>query len=693
MRGTQTERLSDGDRVLVVGGGPAGSFFAIRLLREAKASKLHLDVSIIERKNLPDPGSDLWRCAGCNHCAGGISPRLHGVLEQEGIRVPHRLIQEEFTHIWIQGLWKNFPLRVPKDTRMYSVFRGSLPGARADKSTGFDEFLLKVAMDEGAQVIRGEVQAITYNSRRLPEVTIRDHSGNTCRLSAAFVAVSTGINSGGGDKQDAAALTRSIRQMVPGFSPVKTRDALIFELEVGSDYLTRYLNRQLYFIEHGSRELSLEHIALVPKGDYLTVALIGKSIDKASLPRGTRGIITEFLSLPQIKSILPLMTVDRARLACACAPRMTAGPAKHPFGDRVALIGDAVGSRLNKDGLYSAYVTAQALAKTIVHHGIKRRDLSAGYGAVVRWLKTEHRYGHLVFGVIRGSLSTPLTSRVLYQAFATELKSRPKDNRPLTEILWKIASGTADYREISRSMISFRLLSSICLGGGLITLRNILTEKFFGLRWGPYGRYPTVIVKEKRDYIKESITAHLGIKLDESPDFERMYAILIRAGPDQVYHELGKFGDARRDYLKLRFATVKRVSGQPNQVGSIVEYSIGRSIWPVPLRLAKCSPNRTLLYEVGERFAYGGKLLFDVHVRNDGACRLVIYTAFDFRTGKTPGGKVLWRLFKFLFPEYVHDVVWNHALCCIKANAEQSHNALLDSDTSGLREVTGLCRR
>ncbi len=674
MRTAQSQSLNDGDRVLVIGGGPAGAFFAAQLIREARRAKLFLDVTIIERRQRPDPAADPWQCTGCNYCAGGISPRLHGILERDGFHVPDHLVQEDFTHIWIQGLWKNFPLRVPKETRMYSVFRGSLPKARADETGGFDAFLLKMAVEEGAQLIRGEVQAITYDSSGLPEVTIRDSSGDTSRLSGAFAAVSTGINSGAGQHHAAAELAPFIRRMVTGFSPVKTRKALIFELDAGRDYLARYMNKELYFIEYGSRGLRLEHIALVPKGSFLTVALIGRSIDEASLPHETRRIIGEFLSLPQIKSILPRMSIDRAHVACVCAPLMTAGPAKHPFGDRLALIGDAVGSRLNKDGLYSAYVTAQALARTIVHCGVKRRDLSAGYGDVVKWLKTEHRYGRLVFRLIRGSLSTPLTSRVLYQAFATELKNRPKSKRPLGEILWNIASGAADYREISGKMFSFRVLSSIALGGGLITLRNILTEKFFGLRWGAYGRYPTVILKEKRDYIKESIAAPLGIKLDESPDFERMYAIRIRAGPDTIYNELGKFGDARRDYLKLRFATIRRVSGQPNQVGSIVQYSIGNSVWPVPLRLAQCSPNRSLLYDVGDRFANHGKLLFDIRPKNGGACRLVIYTAFDFRTGRTLGGKVLWSFFKLLFPEHVHDVVWNHALCCIKANAERAHN-------------------
>jgi len=30
-----SQRLNDGDRVFVIGGGPAGSFFAVHLLREA----------------------------------------------------------------------------------------------------------------------------------------------------------------------------------------------------------------------------------------------------------------------------------------------------------------------------------------------------------------------------------------------------------------------------------------------------------------------------------------------------------------------------------------------------------------------------------------------------------------------------------------------------------------------------------
>ncbi|TET88900.1 MAG: hypothetical protein E3J46_04140 [Desulfobacteraceae bacterium] len=116
-----------------------------------------------------------------------------------------------------------------------------------------------------------------------------------------------------------------------------------------------------------------------------------------------------------------------------------------------------------------------------------------------------------------------------------------------------------------RDMFSYCILRSVIIGGLLVTLRNILTELLFGLKWGEYGRYPTVILKEKRDYFKASISSSLGTALDESSDFERMYAIKIKASKRRIFEELGKFGDDRRSYLWLRFVEIMRTSGLPNQ--------------------------------------------------------------------------------------------------------------------------------
>jgi len=111
-------KLPDGSCVAVIGGGPAGSFFAIHLLQQARTLKRHLDVVIVEKRGPTGPDSNDFQCKGCNFCAGLISPRLNDVLGAQGLLVPDEIIQGHFDYVWIHGQWKNFRLRVPKDMRM-----------------------------------------------------------------------------------------------------------------------------------------------------------------------------------------------------------------------------------------------------------------------------------------------------------------------------------------------------------------------------------------------------------------------------------------------------------------------------------------------------------------------------------------------------------------------------------------------
>ena len=154
----------------------------------------------------------------------------------------------------------------------------------------------------------------------------------------------------------------------------------------------------------------------------MTVALIGKCVDEADLPREGRQIARDFLTLPQIDRIFP--GIAEAPITCACVPRMTVTTAGSPFADRCAFIGDAVGSRLNKDGLYSAYTTATQLAETVLVNGIDKQALVRGYGKTIKWLAADNRFGRMVFGLSRVAFTRPLVSRIVYQAFATECKVR-----------------------------------------------------------------------------------------------------------------------------------------------------------------------------------------------------------------------------------------------------------------------------
>jgi len=663
--------LQNGDRVAIVGGGPAGSFFAIHLLREARRLNRQLDVVIVEKRGPTDLGSDHFQCKGCNFCAGLISPRLNEILAAQSLVVPEEIIQGHIDYVWIHGQWKNFRLRVPPDARMYSVFRGSLPGRRMGRPAGFDGFLLGEAVKEGARIQYGEVQAIAYGASGMPTLTVRPPSGEAVPMDASFASIATGINARCGFDYADDGLIASIQRMNPEFVPGKSRKTFIFELDVGEDYIQRNMHREIYFIEYGSKQLALEHAALIPKGRFLTVAIIGRCIDEAVLPRDTQQIVRDFLTLPQIDRILP--GIAAAPLACACAPRMTVTTATSPFGDRFAIIGDALGSRLNKDGLYSAQATASRLAQTVLHEGTDKQALARGYGGAVKWLAADNRFGQMVFAASRVAFTMPVVSRIVYQAFATECKVRDERSRPLSVVLWKIASGTADYREVHREMRGFDVLRSLLVGAA-ITLRNVAFEALLGLEWGEYGRYPTVVLKEKREVLKEQLASGLGMGLGESPDFERMYAIKVRGSEQEIMEEMARFGQPQAKFVKARFIDVQQVQGEANQVGSVIQYRVPLVGLSTILRLAKRVGFETLLYQVDERLVDHGKIVFNVAPTKDGNRRLSIYAAFDYKKGKGLASRMMWKGARLLFPEFAHDIVWNHALCTIKEEVERKHD-------------------
>ena len=77
-----------------------------------------------------------------------------------------------------------------------------------------------------------------------------------------------------------------------------------------------------------------------------------------------------------------------------------------------------------------------------------------------------------------------------------------------------------------------------------------------------------------------------------------------------------------------------------------------------------------LVYEVSEMFVRRGKLIFQIAPTKDGNSRLAIHTAFDFKRADIPRAGRFGGATRMLFPGFVHDVVWNHALCCIKEEVE-----------------------
>jgi hypothetical protein len=328
---------------------------------------------------------------------------------------------------------------------------------------------------------------------------------------------------------------------------------------------------------------------------------------------------------------------------------------------------------LNKDGLYSAHETASRLAHAVLHQGIDKQTLARGYGKTVQWLVSDNYFGRIVFAVNRVAFTMPVVSRIVYQAFATEYKVHDERSRPLSVVLWKIASGTTDYREAFREMCSYQVLRSV-LAGAAVTFRNVMVEMFLGVQWGEYGRYPTVVLKEKREALRQQLESALGMELGKSPDFERMYWIKIRGSDEEIMEELAKFGQPDARFLKLRVVDMQQIQGTPNQVGSVIRYRIPFVQLGAELQLTKRVRSETLLYQADERLVDHGKLIFNAAPTRDGKRRLSIYAEFDYKKGNGFASRIIWKVARFLFPEFVHDIVWNHALCTIKENVERKQD-------------------
>jgi flavin-dependent dehydrogenase len=673
--------LKDGDTIVVVGGGPAGSFFAIHFLRLARLRGLDARLVIIEKKGGLGPGETIphFSCrGGCNYCAGGLSPKLAEALEEEGLVLPEDVIAGTIRSLTVHGHWKNIELRVPEDKKMWAVFRGSRPQGRANQDRNFDSFLLEKAGEAGAKVIFGDV----YDFSRLPDgkpVVLYhptrggEKPGGTLdqAIEADFLVLAGGVNQSLGRPITTNPFWDAVRKVVPGFRPPGVRRALICEVEIQAE-MEAFLEGEIYFIQYGSKTLKIEMSSLIPKGKYITAALLGRSVDNLK-GGGGLALIKEYLDLPQVQRILPL--VAGRRPVCVCAPNMTVGAASQTVGERTAVVGDMTWARLYKDGIYSSYLTATALARAILEEGIDGRSLRAAYMPVIRRLKRDNGFGRVLFVLNRLVFSNPTLSRILYQAVLTERKKKPERSRRLAHTLWKMVSGEDSYQSCLRAMFHPLAVWSIFAGGLLLTMRNFLTEQFFGLRWHRLGRYPTGLHKEDMEEKRKELLRFGRPEFGpRRPAFESMYSITIKSNPGKIFRYLGTFGDGNRRYFRPRWLKVERISGRTNEPGSLIRYRTPFRFFDFQVRLESLTEDKILVYRVRDGFAEGGILIFDIEKQKPGAFMLSIYVAFDIAPGKKLTEGISWFFFRHFFPGFVHDVLWNHSLCQLKDVIEKDSN-------------------
>ncbi len=411
--------LEDGARVAVIGGGPAGSFFSYFLLDMAQRAGKQLSVEVYEPRDFDRPGP-----AGCNNCGGIISEWLVQALAADGINLPtdvvERGIDSYVLHTDLGDARIDTPLH---EMRIGAVHRGAGPrGLKEIRFRGFDSFLLQQACAKGARVVRGRVDGVEMKDGR-PHIKTQGAEFQGYDL----LAVAMGKNN---------AALRIFDALNIGYKPPKATRTYISEFHLGPDAISRYLGSSMHvFLLNLPR---LEFAALIPKGDYATVCLLGEEID--------RDLVNSFMSSPEVRQCLPPDWVVPSDM-CHCSPVIVIEGAVNPFADRVVFVGDCGVTRLYKDGIGAAYRTAKAAAVTAIFEGIAADDFRRQYAPLLRKIAADNQFGRAIFLVTRLIQRFAALRRGVLRMVTTE-QQRPGGQRRMSTVLWDTFTGSAPYREV-----------------------------------------------------------------------------------------------------------------------------------------------------------------------------------------------------------------------------------------------------
>ena len=412
-------QLDDGSRVGVIGGGPAGSFFSIFLLDLADRMGTDIQVDIYEPRDYTRPGP-----VGCNMCGGIISESLVQNLAAEGINLPPTVVQRGIDSYMLHMDVGSVRIETPLgEKRIAAVFRG--PGPRDLKEIkwgSFDGFLQNLAIEKGVNVINQRVDEILWDGD-LPQVKIRKGEPQTYDL----VTISVGVNS---------ASRKLFANLNFDYEPPKTTKTFIQEYYLGEEQIQEVLGSSMHvFLLDLPR---LEFAAIIPKGDYVSVCLLGEDIDKE--------LIANFMSSTEVQNVFPPGWDFDAR-SCNCSPRINIAGARQPYDNRIVFIGDSGVTRLYKDGIGAAYRTAKSAAATAVLQGISAEDFKEHYWPACRKIETDNMIGQMMFMVTRIIQGQQIARRAVLRMTANEQKKADSKKR-MSMVLWDMFTGSAPYRDI-----------------------------------------------------------------------------------------------------------------------------------------------------------------------------------------------------------------------------------------------------
>ncbi|OGO45783.1 MAG: hypothetical protein A2Z05_02905 [Chloroflexi bacterium RBG_16_60_22] len=401
----------------VIGGGPAGSFFALYLLLFSRQAGVSPEITVYEPRNFDEPGPK-----GCKGCAGILSISLLRNLSELGLAVPGEIVQRKIGRFTVHSLYTSISISNPeKDVEIASIYRGGGPRiSHYDTHVSFDGWLIREAQKRGARIENRAISAIHLGQRAEVEV-----SGE--KLPCDLIVLAAGVNA------------KPIPIDGINYLPPRTRTMSQDELYAGKDEVeTRLGNAARAFLIPRSGVI---FGTLVPKGPFINVSVLSSG----KHPVG----VTDFIGHSIPGSRLPA----QYQRACGCQPRIAVSSARNFYADRFVAIGDAAVSRLYKDGIGSALLTAREAARTAVHYGVSRHDFKNYYEPLCKKIHRDNLWGRLLFLINDKAKDSRAFLLAQHRLIADE-QNNLSGPQSFTRAAWGMFTGSYSYGSIARMTLN-----------------------------------------------------------------------------------------------------------------------------------------------------------------------------------------------------------------------------------------------
>jgi NADH:ubiquinone reductase (H+-translocating) len=410
-------KMRTGSRVAIVGGGPAGCFFAAYLLRYARESGINPEITIYEPRDFSETGPK-----ACKGCAGILSIPLLKNLDEIGLSIPEEIIQRRIERYTVQSPYTSITISNPeKDAKIVSVYRGGGPRmSRSRGLIGFDLWLVAEIQKRGAIIERNAVSGIRVNR---PMEIIAAGENREYDL----IVLATGVNSRPVPIEGLRYIPPQIQTMAQDELEVENAEVNSFPSDVVEAFLIP--NSGLVF---GS---------LVPKGPLINVSVLSKNEPPMS--------VVDFLQHKSVRSMLP----DRCMRVCGCSPKIAVGAARNYYGDGFVAVGDAVVSRLYKDGIGSSLLTAREAALTAIRHGFSRRDFKRHYRPLCQRIDRDNRWGRWLFWINDKVKDSRIFLWAQHRLIGDE-QINVRGPQFFTKAVWGMFTGSYSYRSIARMTLN-----------------------------------------------------------------------------------------------------------------------------------------------------------------------------------------------------------------------------------------------